>query len=225
MPSVATNSDSPRSGSSARFLAFEGGEGAGKSTQIVLAEQYLIARGQRVLRSREPGGSAFAEQLRRAVLDPSHAGLSPKAELLTMFAARADHVERVIRPALAQGQWVLCDRFTWASYAYQGAARGLGAEVVAWLEAFAIDNLRPDLTVLFDLPVAIGRTRVTARAAASGQPTDRVEKEDDDFFQRVREEYLRLAQQDERAVQVIDAQLSLQQVQSAVQQCLVELGA
>jgi dTMP kinase len=154
------------------------------------------------LYAREPGGTALGEAIRTLVLDPAHRGITVEAELLLMFAARAQLVREVLRPALAAGRWVLCDRFTDASYAYQGGGRGVEAARIAELERIATDGLAPDLTLLLDLPVAHGRARASQRGMA-----DRIEAERDDFFERVRSTYRARAQAEPGRFRVIDASL------------------
>ncbi|MCB1866411.1 MAG: dTMP kinase [Chromatiales bacterium] len=194
-----------------RFITFEGGEGAGKSTQIERLGKHLRGRGLDVVVTREPGGTPLAEAVRDILLDPAHAGMPPLGELLLMFAARCDHLERQIRPALARGAWVLCDRFTDASFAYQGAARGLGDAPVAALAELVHGDLWPDRTLLFDLPVDTG----LARAAGRGEP-DRFERERASFFERVAEAYRARAAADPQRMRVIDASGSIDAVTTAV---------
>ena len=166
---------------SARFISFDGIDGAGKSTHIDAVAQRLRARGATVLRTREPGGTPLAEHLRELVLREPMDALT---EVLMVFAARRDHVQRVIAPALARGETVLCDRFTDATFAYQGGGRGVPLDVLTTLEAWVHNDLQPDLTLLFDLPADLAaQRRALARAA------DRFEQEDLDFFHRVRSGY------------------------------------
>jgi dTMP kinase len=182
------------------FITLEGGEGAGKSTQHRRIAAWLRERGRDVVETREPGGTAIAEQIRRILLDSRNAALDPKAELLLMFAARAQLLAEVIRPALAAGKVVLSDRFTDASFAYQGGGRKLGAESVALLERLVHADLQPDLTLLFDMPVRHGLTRVAGRGES-----DRFERESLDFFSRVREAYLDRARDDPERFVIVDA--------------------
>lgn len=184
------------------FISLEGGEGAGKSTQNRRIVQWLSAQGHAVVETREPGGTVISEQIRQLLLDTRNAGLNPISELLLMFAARSQLVQEVIRPALAEGKVVVCDRFTDASYAYQGGGRQLGAETVASVEKLVLGNLQPDLTLLFDVPVELGMQRVAGRGAA-----DRFEAESLRFFERVRTAYLERAAADPRRFRVIDAGL------------------
>jgi dTMP kinase len=165
--------------------------------------------------SREPGGTAVSEQIRQVLLDTRNAGLNPTAELLLMFASRSQLVEEVIRPALADGSVVVCDRFADASYAYQGGGRQLGAQTVAMVESLVLDGLQPDLTLLFDLPVELGMRRVAGRGAA-----DRFEVESILFFERVRAAYLERAIADPARFRIIDASQDLEQVWQQVQRTL-----
>ncbi|MGH8216826.1 MAG: dTMP kinase [Rhodanobacteraceae bacterium] len=194
------------------MVSLEGGEGAGKSTLLAGLREHFQRTGQDVLYAREPGGTTLGEAVRTLVLDPAHRGITAEAELLLMFAARAQLVREVLRPALAAGRWVLCDRFTDASYAYQGGGRGVDAARIAELEGLATDGLKPDLTLLLDLPVAHGRARASQRGTA-----DRIEAERDDFFERVRATYRARAQAEPARFRVIDASLPPGEVlQSAI---------
>lgn len=183
------------------FVTFEGAEGVGKSTQLARAAEYLRARGVDPLVTREPGGTPLAERLRSLVLEPGHAPIGATAELLIMFAARASHVEEVIRPALAAGRCVLCDRFTDATEAYQGAGRGVDAAWIRTLADIAHPGLAPDLTIVFDVPPSVARARLASRGA--GQ--DRIESEDAAFFERVRRAYLAIAVREPGRVRIVDA--------------------
>jgi len=183
------------------FITFEGVEGVGKSTQIARAAEHLRRRGVDPVVTREPGGTALAEQLRALVLEEEHGPVDAAAELLIMFAARASHVAEVIRPALAQGRCVLCDRFTDASEAYQGAGRGVNPEWIRGLAAIAHPGLAPDLTLVFDAPAEVAHARLSGRGA--GQ--DRIESEDAAFFERVRSAYQAIARREPGRVRVIDA--------------------
>ena len=171
--------------SDARFIVFEGGEGAGKSTQSRALADYLIARGHAVLCTREPGGTPAAEAIRAVLLDPSNAGLDDRAEALLFAAARGDHAARVIRPALECGEIVISDRFLDSSVAYQGVARGLGAERVAELSLWATGGLLPDLTIVLDVDPALGLARVVG--------PDRLESEPPEWHERVRRAFLDIA--------------------------------
>lgn len=183
-----------------RLVTLEGGEGAGKSTLLAGLFAHLQQQGIDVLQTREPGGTALSEAVRALVLDPSLRHIAPQTEALLMFAARAQLVREVLRPALTAGRWVLCDRYTDASYAYQGGGRGLDARLIAQLDTIATEELKPDLTLLLDLPVARGRERTHVRGDA-----DRIEREDDGFFERVRQAYLERAAAEPRRFRILDA--------------------
>ncbi|MBU6476566.1 MAG: dTMP kinase [Xanthomonadaceae bacterium] len=183
-----------------RLITLEGGEGAGKSTLLAGLREHFARSGLDVVYTREPGGTPVGEAVRALVLDPAQRGLAAETELLLMFAARAQLVRDVLRPALVAGRWVLCDRFTDASYAYQGGGRGVSMARIAELERFATEGLKPDLTLLLDLPVADGRARASQRGGA-----DRIEAERDDFFERVRATYRARVQAEPRRFRVIDA--------------------
>ncbi|WP_426149365.1 dTMP kinase [Pseudomonas sp. DC3000-4b1] len=191
------------------FITLEGPEGAGKSTNREFLAAHLRAAGLEVQLTREPGGTPLAERIRELLLAPSDESMAVDTELLLMFAARAQHLEQVIRPALERGAIVLCDRFTDATYAYQGGGRGVPLARIAELEAFVQGPLRPDLTLVFDLPVEVG----LARAAARGQ-LDRFEREGQGFFEAVRQAYLARAKADPQRYEVIDASQSLAEVQN-----------
>ena len=187
------------------FITFEGVEGSGKSTQIQALRESLEARGSRVLTTREPGGCPIADAIRAILLDPANHALLPRAELLLYAAARAQHVEQVIRPALAQGRIVLCDRYADATTAYQGGGRGLDADLVATLNHIAATGLIPDLTVLLDLPVELGLTRARRRNLDDALLDEgRFEMEGLDFHRQVRSAYLALAERDAR-FRIVDA--------------------
>ena len=202
---------------SGRFITVEGGEGAGKTTQLAFMRDYLEQAGCRVVVTREPGGTMLGEDIRHLLLGHRHDGMTLAAETLLMFAARAEHLERMIRPALAEGCWVLCDRFTDATYAYQGGGRGLPLERIAVLEDWAQGELRPDWTLLFDLPVAVGLARAGKRSAA-----DRFEQEDVAFFARVRTTYLQRAARCPERYRVIDADRPVDVVRAEVQRWLAD---
>jgi dTMP kinase len=191
-----------------RFITVEGIEGAGKSTNLAYAADFLQHAGKEVVRTREPGGTPLGEDLRALLLGHRHDGMAADTELLLMFAARAEHLHRVIRPALAAGRWVLCDRFTDATFAYQGGGRGIAHDRIATLETWVQARLRPDLTLFLDVPVELGLQRAGQRS-----DPDRFEKEHVAFFGAVRDRYLRIASADSRRVKVIDAALSLPEVQ------------
>jgi len=191
-----------------RFLTVEGIEGVGKTTNIEFIHRQLLAAGREVLLTREPGGTPLAEAIRGLLLDPEYTGMDARCELQLVFAARAEHLARVIRPALAQGKWVLCDRFTDATYAYQGGGRGIDTGIIALLETLVQGDFRPDLTLLLDVPVALGLARAGRRGAL-----DRFEQEQVEFFERVRMCYLDLAREHTARYRIIDAARPLDQVQ------------
>lgn len=183
-----------------RFITLEGGEGAGKSSNLEFVAQLFRHGGAQVEVTREPGGTPLAEAIRTLLVKPSEEPMPPMAELLLMFAARADHLAKRIRPALEAGRWVVCDRYTDASYAYQGAGRGLAWQAVATLETLVQGEFRPDLTLLFDVDPEIG----LVRAGARGRP-DRFEAERIEFFRRVREGYLERARAEPDRIRVVNS--------------------
>ncbi|QFY90572.1 dTMP kinase [Magnetovirga frankeli] len=193
---------------SGRFITIEGIEGAGKSTCMAFLRQYIERQGLAVVETREPGGTPLGEDLRALLLGHKHQGMSAKAELLLMFAARAEHLQQRIKPALARGDWVLCDRFTDATYAYQGAGRTLSAKRVEQIEDWVQGPLRPDLTLLLDIPVELGLERAGKRSTP-----DRFEAESLAFFRAVRQAYLDIAAAQPERVKRVDASLSLGEVQ------------
>ena len=197
------------------FITFEGGEGAGKSTMIQRTYRWLCDHGHEVVNTREPGGTVLAEQIRGIVLDSKNVSLCAKAELLLVFAARAQHLDELIRPALARGSTVLCDRFTDATWAYQGGGRGMPEELIATLERAVHGDLQPDLTLLLDLPVERGLERVSGRGAA-----DRIEQESLAFFNRVRQTYRGRAAAAPQRFAVIDASVDEERVWKQVEQVL-----
>ncbi len=197
------------------FITLEGGEGAGKSTQQMRMVEWLKRHGKTVVEAREPGGTHVSEQIRQLLLDTHNDGLGATTELLLMFAARSQLLQQVIRPALASGDVVVCDRFTDASYAYQGGGRQLGADAVETLAELVHHDIQADLTLLFDMPVELGMSRVAGRGAA-----DRIEVESVAFFQRVRDAYLERAAKDPLRFRVIDANRDQDQVWEQVQSIL-----
>jgi dTMP kinase len=200
------------------FITLEGPEGAGKSTNREYLAERLREQGIEVLLTREPGGTPLAERIRELLLAPSAEAMAADTELLLVFAARAQHLAEVIRPALARDMVVLCDRFTDATYAYQGGGRGLSVERIGQLEQFVQGALRPDLTLLFDLPIEVGLARAEARGRL-----DRFEQEGRSFFQAVRQTYLERAAQAPARYRIVDAGQSLAQVQLALEAILPEL--
>jgi dTMP kinase len=201
---------------SGRFVVLEGIEGVGKTTQLAIAREHLRGRCGELVVTREPGGTPLAERIRELVLTPGAERLPPSAELALMFAARAVHLDTLIRPALERGAWVLCDRFTDASYAYQGAGRGLGAEPVAALERLVQGTLRPDLVVVLDAPVAVALARMRARRGAE----DRFESERAEFFERARSCYLERARSAPARYAVIDANADVEVVGATLRRVL-----
>ncbi|WP_018868216.1 MULTISPECIES: dTMP kinase [unclassified Thioalkalivibrio] len=204
----------------ARFVVLEGIEGSGKSTQLATVVEALRMVGIEPECTREPGGTALGERLRGLLLDPDLPGMCPEAELLLMFAARAQHLASVIRPALAAGHWVVSDRFTDASFAYQGAGRGLGTERVAQLENWVQGDLRPDLVLLLDIDPTTGLERAVQRGRR-----DRIEREALEFFARVREAYLERARACPERYRVIDGHASPEEVADSVRRALDEWRA
>ena len=189
-----------------RFITLEGIEGAGKSTVAAALAAALRAHGLTVVATREPGGTPLAERLREVVLQRGTERIAPEAETLMMFAARAVHVENLIRPALARGEWVICDRYTDATRAYQGGGRGVSASFIETLSGEVLGGFTPDLTLLLDLPVMTGLERAHARRRAAGDgDVDRFESETVAFFDRVRARYLEIATADPGRVRVLDA--------------------
>ena len=204
-----------------RLLSIEGGEGAGKSTVLRALGEVLVADGFEVVSTREPGGTPLAERIRELLLDPAHEPAAPETELLLMFAARAQHVREIVLPALQRGAWVISDRFTDSSYAYQGAARGLDAGFIAELERNVV-GIEPGLTLLLDLGVAHGRERTRGRDLLGGSAPDRIERERDEFFERVREGFLARAAQHPQRIRVLDASPSAERVAAAAVSALAE---
>ena len=194
-----------------KFITIEGLDGCGKTTQLERLAAVLRAQGIDVVTTREPGGTAIGERIRGVLLDSRTQGMAPLAELSLMFASRAQHIAEVIQPALAQGQWVLCDRFTDSSEAYQGGGRGLGSESVLAMHRLICGNLQPDLTVLMDSDVAASvararRRNLAARDGAAAVPDEnRFEQENRMFFTRVHDAFLKIAQREPGRVLVVDA--------------------
>jgi dTMP kinase len=204
-----------------RFITFEGGEGAGKSTQLARAAAWLRERGVDTVITREPGGTPRAERLRELLLERGEEPMPRSCELLLMFAARATHLENLVLPAVRRGAWVLCDRFTDATYAYQGGGRGLPVEQIDALVQIVHAGVQPDLTFLLDLPVELGLARARHRNGADGP--DRFETEQFEFFDRVRETYLERVRRDPERFRVVDASAVMDEVTVAVCETLGQL--
>lgn len=197
------------------FITLEGIEGVGKTSNLHFIQGLLESAGHSCVVTREPGGTSLGEALRGLLLNHSDDNMSADAELLMMFAARAEHLNKVIRPTLDNGQTVLCDRFTEATYAYQGGGRQLSIDKIQDLEQWVQGDLRPDLTIVLDAPVEVGRERAGKRSAP-----DRIETEKDDFFQRVREAYIDLAKEHPERICLIDASVDLESVQQQIREKL-----
>jgi dTMP kinase len=194
------------------FISFEGPEGSGKSTNIHFVETLLKERGVECRLTREPGGTKLGEKIRELLLNKDFNNMAADTELLLMFAARAQHVEEVIKPALAAGQWVLCDRFTDASFAYQGGGRQISMQRISTLAHWTLGDFKPDVTFLLDVPVDVGMARARQRGSL-----DRFEQEHMDFFERVRQNYLEQAENDTGRYRVIDASVDLDAVQAQLE--------
>ena len=202
------------------FISIEGGEGAGKSTSIEYIKQKLEACGIECLVTREPGGTPMAEDIRQLLLQHRNEVVDPYTELLLMFASRRQHVQNVIRPALASGKWVICDRFTDASFAYQGFGRGLDKEFISSLKRWVHGDLNPNMTILFDLDIAVGMARAGKRS-----DFDRIETETMSFFERVRHGYLTQAEAEPQRYRIVDASQSITGVEQQLDQFLAPLLA
>ncbi|MCP4000365.1 MAG: dTMP kinase [Gammaproteobacteria bacterium] len=202
-----------------RFITIEGIEGVGKSTNVAFIEAQCKAAGHSVLVTREPGGTPLAERIRDLILTTPGEGLSDMGELLLMFAARAEHLASLIRPALARGETVICDRFTDATFAYQGGGRGLDTGLINKLQVIVQGDLRPDLTLLLDAPLEVSVQRIASR----GDEVDRFEQEQADFFGRVRSAYLKIAAQAPERVRVVDASQPLVEVQARIAEHLSDI--
>ena len=200
------------------FLTFEGIEGAGKSSNLEHAKAIIEASGESVTVSREPGGTEVGEKIREVLLDPNLPAMHSDTELLLMFASRAEHYQNKILPALNAGDWVLCDRFTDASFAYQGGGRNIDINRISTLESWALGDFRADKTFLFDLPVSVGLSRAKARSAA-----DRIEQEESDFFERIRSSYLMRANEEPNRFSVINASQTMEGVRHQVEQAVKKL--
>ena len=198
-----------------RFITIEGTEGVGKTTNIEYIKQWLDDHAISYVSTREPGGTPLAEEVRQLLLANREEKVCSKAELLMMFAGRAQHIDQVIEPQLAKGNWVLCDRFTDATYAYQGAGREMGDELIKSLETMVQGAMRPDLTLVLDVPVELGLERAGKRS----EP-DRFEREKTDFFNRVRQAYQSMATNNPQRYKIIDASQNLEHVQLQIQATL-----
>jgi dTMP kinase len=206
-----------------RFVTFEGGDGTGKSTQIRALESYLISRGRACLVTREPGGTELGALLRRVLLEAGGAPIAPSSELFLYLADRAQHVSEVIRPALAAGKIVLCDRFTDSTLAYQGYGRNLDLSLLRQFNSVADAGTTPDLTLLLDCPIEIGLARTASRQAQADSPNeDRFEREKLEFHEKVRAGFLDLARQEPRRFRIIDAAQEAADVSSAIRKILDE---
>ena len=199
----------------AKFITLEGMDGAGKSTHIPFIQQLLIEAGHQVVSTREPGGTPLGEQLRAILLNQA---MHVTTETLLMFAARAEHLQQVILPALAQGKSVLCDRFTAATFAYQSGAKGLSGQKVADLERWVQDQTQPHMTLLFDVPVEVSQARLS-----NARSPDKFERESAEFFKRIRDAYLERAQANPQRIVIIDANQSIAQVQQQIRLALHKL--
>ena len=207
--------------SEGQFITLEGIEGAGKSTVARMVRDRLRARGLPVVLTREPGGTPLAERVRQIVLDRGDEQMTPQAETLLMFAARSVHLDNLIRPALARGDWVVCDRFTDATRAYQGGGRGVSEQWIERLAAEIHGDLAPHRTLLLDLPVATGLERAKVRAGDAA--ADRFESEREPFFERVRASYLQLARAEPQRISIVDASVALADVEKQVDTVLEAL--
>ena len=202
-----------------KFISIEGVEGAGKSTQISFIHDYLVEKGKTVVMTREPGGKELSEKIRELLLTPSELAMGVDTELLLMFAARAEHIKQLIAPALARGDWVLCDRFVDATFAYQGGGRGVDQQRIQQLADWTLKDLLPTLTLLFDLPVELGLKRVVERNEA----IDRFEQEKVTFFEQIRASYLESALQNPERIKVVDASVSIPEIQQQLTKLLSPL--
>ncbi|MCK9363961.1 MAG: dTMP kinase [Syntrophales bacterium] len=208
-----------------RFITFDGIEGCGKTTQLRLAEAWLRSRGLPVLATAEPGGTPLGVKIRELLLNRRSWNIGAEAELLLFAAARAQHVAETIIPALNDGKWVLCDRYTDATVAYQGFGRGINTELIRWLNEFSSRSLEPELTLLFDLPVEAGLRRARTRAAGSAPDSaeDRFEQEETNFHQRVRDGYLQLAEAAPERFRLVNASGTPEEIQREVRRLLTAL--
>jgi dTMP kinase len=201
-----------------RFVSFEGGDGTGKTTQIHALENYLVRQGHACVVTREPGGTSLGKLIRQVLLEVGDHDIAPSAELFLYLADRAQHVNEIIRPALAAGKIVLCDRFTDSTLAYQGYGRGIDLDLLGRFNDVADDGMRPDLTFLLDCPVAMGLRRTSGRLRVDGQPReDRFERENLDFHDKIRAGFLAMAHADTARFRIIDASRSAEEVAREIQ--------
>ncbi|MCW9015702.1 MAG: dTMP kinase [Kangiellaceae bacterium] len=200
-----------------KFITLEGSEGVGKSTSLNFVKELVESKGHKVIVTREPGGTPLAEDLRATLLSNRKEKIESDAELLMMFAARAQHVNQLIKPALESGTWVICDRFVDASYAYQGGGRGIPFERIKFLEEWTLGQFKPDLTVLLDMSVKEGMERTRQRGAP-----DRFEVEKIEFFERIREAYLQRAAAEPHRIHIVDAAPSIEEVQRSLRALVQE---
>jgi len=202
-----------------KFISIEGIEGAGKSTQLQFIADYIRSHGKQVVVTREPGGTALGEEIREVLLKPTEQAMAEDTELLLMFAARAEHIHQVILPALKRGDWVVSDRFVDATFAYQGGGRGINEQRIKQLADWTLQGCNTDVTFLFDLPVALGQTRVELRQ----QQKDRFEQEKQVFFERVRNCYLARAEAEPKRIKRIDASKNIEAIQKQLKHQLTPL--
>ena len=202
-----------------KFISIEGIEGAGKSTQLQFIADYIRSHGKQVVVTREPGGTTLGEEIREVLLKPTEQAMAEDTELLLMFAARAEHIQQVILPALKRGDWVVSDRFVDATFAYQGGGRGINEQRIKQLADWTLQGCNTDVTFLFDLPVALGQTRVEQRQ----QKKDRFEQEKRVFFERVRDCYLARAEAEPKRIKRIDASQNIEAIQQQLKHQLAPL--
>ena len=207
-----------------KFITFEGPEGGGKSTQVQTLAEWLRKQGKKVVVTREPGGTRMSELIRALVRDEMEDPPVTRCEVLLFLAARAQVVSQVIRPALARGEWVVCDRFADSTFAYQGYGRGIDVGLLRNFNDFATEGLVPDLTILLDVPLEVSRARLAARQAATATAADRIEQAGTMFHRRLREGFLELAQADPKRFAVIDSSGGVEQVAAAVAAAVSRLG-
>jgi len=204
----------------AKFITFEGVDGAGKSSHLNWFADTLRARGIDLLVTREPGGTPLGEKLREILL---HQAMHAETEAMLMFAARREHIAQVIKPALERGTWVISDRFTDASFAYQGGGRGVPVEKLEQLERWVQEDLQPDLTLLFDIPVEVARERLTKNVAQTNVALDKFEQEKSDFFVKVRNAYLARAQKNPARFAIIHAEKTPDEVKASLEKIIVSI--